>query len=95
MSATITPNEYVERMAEAIQRVTEEHGSRCIMELGWPNVVSLVGCLQLSLRHPSNRGLPAKMCRELIDHIYALFPPGNRDIVTLLKLGDCPENDVR
>jgi len=93
MLPKISPTEYVTRMANAIAKLTEQHGGTCILELGWPHLVSMIGCLQLSLRHPSNRGGPARMMRDLIDKIYALIPPEHAEVVTLLKLGDDPKND--
>lgn len=93
MSEKISPAEYVARMATAVRRLTEEQGSFAVVELGWPNLIAMVGCLQLALRHPTNRGEPARMAREIIQKVYDSFPPGHRDIVTLLKLGDVPAND--
>lgn len=62
-------------------------------EIAWVNVVALVGCLQLALRHPANRGAPARVARHLIDGVIERVEPICPDLARLLRLGDDPAHD--
>ena len=53
-------------------------------EIDWGCVVSLIACLQLSLRHPGNVGVAATHAREFIDGIIIRIEPISPRLAALL-----------
>ena len=78
---------------KGMERLHEKH--RCLrLDVDWSTVVAVISCLQLSCRHPGNRGeayeRAVKVVAALIATIEGIDPP----LAEFLRRGDRPEHDV-
>ncbi len=64
---------------ELLELVTQETMTMLARECEFPllstgpGLLSLISCLQLSLRHPANNGVAATFARDLIAQVHAMF----------------------
>jgi len=85
-------NELLDRMT---QEMTASPGFVLPIHLDLPTLLSLVGALQLSLRHPRNTGPTSQIVRQLINGIIdRIETHGFKATAELMRLGFNPEHDI-
>jgi hypothetical protein len=92
MSKRYKQSTYVEQMVLALAELERQHGF-LMLELGWADVVILVGSIQLALRHPDNLGYTADRARKIKDDIIAIMEMDVPALGPLMRMGDDPSAD--
>lgn len=83
----------VDELAAGLKRLQQRHG-HFTLQCPFSSIVTLVAQLQLALRHPGNRGEPARETRRVIDDIINTLGATEPRVAELLRLGDDPGQDV-
>lgn len=83
------------RLLDAVAQEMDGAGDFYIpLSLNLSAAMSLVGSLQLSLRHPENVGPSANVAREVIEGIIAIVASqGFAAVALLMRMGDNPRFD--
>ncbi len=55
---------------------------------------AILGCLQLSLRHPGNRGHAAELAEQFARSLQTAIAAGNSDVYSIMERGWLPELDT-
>jgi len=69
----------------------EEAGERVPVQMGPFTAISVIGMLQLALRHPEMTGPAAVAARGIIDQMRPFFTGTEGE--TIINMGDNPEYD--
>lgn len=63
------------------------------LDVDWQTGIALLASLQLSLRHPGNRGHSARLVREFCDAFIEAVEQVDPALAQLLRRGDDPQHD--
>ena len=81
------------KFLEAWKRLEKSHGT-FKLEIGFSELLALVGNVQLALRHPGNKGETARIARNLLDAIIASVAAQDPFCAQMLRLGFDERHDV-
>lgn len=81
------------RFNQLIEELKANRGE-CHLQLGFNEVIVIVAHVQLALRHPGNKGAPARLARKILDEVIAKLDEGAPGIGEFLRLGFDPKYDV-
>ncbi len=79
--------------AEGLTRLVAQHPF-LKLELDWQTGIAILSSLQLSLRHPANRGHTAQVVRRFCDEFIAQIEGVDPALAQLLRMGDDPQHDA-
>lgn len=86
--------------AELLERVFVE--SKVLRDEGWKihvtwdidTLMVLIACLQLSLRHPKNKGPSAEIIKVVIEKLIDELPVDSLALRELASMGNNPKHDL-
>jgi hypothetical protein len=78
---------------EAFTAWAKKRGGRFLFEVDCTCLISIIGNLQLALRHPNNVGPSARAVRQLIDQVIAAIELEAPYVAQMLRRGDNPAHD--
>jgi hypothetical protein len=82
-----------DKFALGVEALRDKHPI-CVIECHWETVTSLIGGLQLALRHPGMPAATGRRLRAVVDNLIERVAEISPDLGALLHLGDDPSRDV-
>lgn len=90
----MSPERYAEVESRFTAEVQRNRDYLLPIHMGLTEVVSMVGMLQLALRHPANTSTTARIVRQILDDIIERVErDGLTAVAEVMRLGDNPELD--
>lgn len=91
MAVTISDPEQV--FVDGVKALVAEH-PYLKLDLDWGTAIAILGSLQLSLRHPGNSGVSARLVRHFCDEFISRVERADPPLAQLLRMGDDPQYDL-
>lgn len=87
------PDPRIDELVAAIQWLTDTHG-HFTLQAGFPDMVVIVGQMQLALRHPMNTGDGAAEARRILEDIITTLERADPRVGKFLRAGFDPSQDA-
>ena len=94
MAETVQQKAELARMFELVEEFTAGCGDQVQLECNVSLLLTLIGQLQLALRHPRNVGPSSLDARNLVNKLIGQVEARSPELAEFLRRGDDPSHDV-